>query len=89
MKNCPPFSSEKLSTIFFNKGENIREVSQDDLKWVCEDEDVQLVWGHISPTTIEEKKVRQSLLKEITYIWTTTRGYSMAAKLKRIKRRRS
>ena len=55
---------------------------RDKLGWVCDDEEVQLLWGRISPITIEEQAIRKSLLKEIVNLWVTTRGYSKAAKIK-------
>ena len=42
------------------------------------DEEVQFVWSLINPTTIEEESVRQNLLREIAFMWVTTRGNSKA-----------
>ncbi len=73
--------NEKLSALFSSK-EDIKEMTRDKLSWVSDDEEVQLTWDRISPGTIEEKMVRQSLLKEIAYLWVTTRGYNKTSKIK-------
>ena len=64
--------NEKLSALFSSKGKNIKEMTRDKLSWVCDDEEVQVTWRCISPGTIEEESVRQSLLKEIICLWVTT-----------------
>ena len=70
-KNCLPSSKKKG-----------RGVKKENLSWVCDNEEIQFVWSMISPVTIQEKSVRQSLLQEITYMWVTTRGYSKIATIK-------
>ena len=81
---------KELSVLFDNKGAHIEKVKKDNLSWVCNDEEVQLMWQFISPTTIEEKGVRQRLLAEIAHLWITTRGYSMASSAKEsLKKRKS
>ena len=39
---------------------------------MCKDDDIQCVWSHISPNTIEEV----ILLKDIVHMYITTRGQS-------------
>ena len=72
----------KLSQIFNESGKGIEQVKKENLFWVCQDDDVQCVWSHISPNTIEEETVREDLLREIIYMWVTTRGYSKAHRIK-------
>ena len=55
----------KLSQIFNESGKGTEQVKKENLFWVCQDDDVQSVWSHISPNTIEEKTVREDLLREL------------------------
>ena len=71
----------KLSEIMKECGKGIEQVKKENLAWVCEDEEVQCVWNQISLNSIEEE-VRQDLLREIAYMWVTTRGHSKAHKIK-------
>ena len=75
-------TDEELTTIFTAKGKGIEKVKKEKLSWICDDEDVQFLWCMVSPTTIENDEVRQCLLKEIAYLWITTRGTSKAQKIK-------
>ncbi len=72
----------KLSEIFHQCGKGIEQVNKDNLSWVCEDEDVQCTWNSISPYSIEEERVRQSLLKDIIHMWVTLRGHSKTRQIK-------
>ncbi len=40
------------------------------------------VWSQVSPNSIEEEVVRESLLIEIVFLWLTTRGNSKAHQIK-------
>ena len=57
-------------------------MQKEKLSWVCNNDDVQCVWSHISPNTIEEEEVRQVLLREIVFLWVTMRGHSKAHQTK-------
>ena len=72
----------KLSEIMKECGKGIKQVKKENLAWVCEDEEVQNIWNHVSPDSIEEEEVRQDLLREITYMWVTIRGHSKTHKIK-------
>lgn len=45
-------SNEELSSIFQNKETGIKKVKKENISWLCDDEDVQLVWSSISALTI-------------------------------------
>ena len=75
-------TDEELTAIFTAKGKGIEKVKKEKLSWICDDEDVQFLWCMVSSTTIESDEVRQCLLKEIAYLWITTRGHSKAQKIK-------
>ena len=72
---------KELTVIFTAKGKGIEKVKKEKLLWICDVEDVQFLWCMVSPTTIESDEVCQCLLKEIAYLWITTRGTSKAQKI--------
>ena len=73
----------KLSEIIKNCGEGIEQVQKSNLAWVCEDEEVQSIWSQINLGSIEDEHViSEELLKEIVYMWVTTRGHSKTHKIK-------
>lgn len=70
---------EELTSIFKAKGKGIEKVRREKLDWLCENEEVQLVWGMLTDTLEEtDEDFNQDLLKEIASLWITTRGYSKA-----------
>ena len=75
-------TDKELTSIFKTKGKGIEKVQKEKLSWICDDEDVQFLWCMVSPSTIESDDVRQCLLREIAYLWITTRGYSKAHRIK-------
>lgn len=75
-------ANKELSAIFEAKGKGLEKVKKDRLSWLCNDEDIQFLWCMISPTAIECEDTRQHLLREITHLWITTRGYSKARTIK-------
>ena len=75
-------TDKELTTIFSQKGRGIEKVRKEKLSWICNDEDVQFIYCLVSPSIIAEESSRQKLLREIAYIWVTTRGHSKAQQLK-------
>jgi hypothetical protein len=75
-------ANKELSAIFEAKGKGLEQVKKERLSWLCNDEDIQFLCCMISPTAIECEDTRQHLLREIAYIWITTRGYSKARTIK-------
>ena len=72
----------KLSQIFKECGKDIEQVKEENLSWVCKDDDVECVCSYISPSTIEEEIVCENLLREIVHMWITTRGHNKAHQIK-------
>ena len=68
----------ELTAIFQSRGRGMHKVKKEKLSWLCNNEEVQIIWSMISPSSIEEESVRQDLLREIAFMWVTTRGHSKA-----------
>ena len=75
-------TDRELTDIFQSRGRGIEKVTKDKLSWLCNNEEVQFIWSMISPSTIEEESVRQDLLREVAFMWVTTRGHSKAKQIK-------
>lgn len=75
-------TDEELSSIFEQQGKGISKVKKENISWLTDDEEVQSVWSLVSTSIIEEDVYRQELLKEICFLWVTTRGHSKAHQAK-------
>lgn len=75
-------ADRELTEILKKKGKGLEKLKKDKLDWLCEDEEVQFIWCLISPMTIEEESVRQKLLRDIAYLWVTTRTHSKVQRVK-------
>ena len=74
---------EQLSVIFQSKGRGIKKVKKENLKWLCEDEEIQHSWSLCTGVNeIEDQSIQQALLQEIAYLWVTIRGHSKAKFMK-------
>ena len=71
---------EELSRIFRSRGKGIEKVRKEKLEWLCENEEVQIVWGIICPE--DEEEVQEELLREIAFKYITSRGHSKARVIK-------
>ena len=71
---------EKLTSIFKSKGKGIEKVRKEKMNWLCENDEVQLVWSMIC--TLDDDDAAQDLLKEIASMWITIRGHSKARRIK-------
>lgn len=72
---------EELTSIFKSKGKGIEKVRREKLDWLCENDEIQLVWSMITELD-ESDDDFEDLLKEIASLWITTRGYSKARMVK-------
>ena len=72
---------EELTSIFKSKGKGIEKVRKEKMNWLCENDEIQLVWSMISILD-DDDDLDQDLLKEIASTWITTRGYSKARRIK-------
>ena len=70
---------DELTAIFNSKGKGIERIRKEKLSWVCDSEELQLVWGMIDERDEDEDL---DLLKEIASVWIAMRGYSKARKIK-------
>ena len=75
-------TDRELTAIFQSRGRGMYMVKKEKLSWLCNNEEVQFIWSMISPSSIEEESVRQDLLREIAFMWVTTRGHSKAQMVK-------
>lgn len=70
---------DELTSIFKSKGKGIERIRKERLNWVCDSEELQLVWGMIDE---EDEDDDLEFLKEIASVWITIRGYSKTRKIK-------
>ena len=63
------------------KGKGLEKLNKDKLSWLCENEEVQFIWCLVS-VTVQEESIRQQLLRDIAYLWITTRIHSKLQKVK-------
>ena len=68
----------ELTAIFQSRGRGMHKVKKEKAAQLCNNEEVQFIWSMISPSSIEEESVCQDLLREIAFMWVTTRGHSKA-----------
>ena len=73
---------KELTAIFNSKGKGIEKVRKEKLDWLCNNDEVQLVWSMISTLDDDDDDLEQDLLREIASLWITIRGYSKARKIK-------
>ncbi len=74
--------NEKLDTILSESGKGLEQVKKDNLSWVCDDDDVMMMWDLVDLSRIEEESTKRKLLFEIAHLWITTRGHSKTKKMK-------
>ena len=71
---------EELTSVFKLKGKGVERVKKDNLKWLCENEELQLVWSMIC--SIDDDDLGEELLKEIAFTWITAWGHSKTHAIK-------
>ena len=69
-----------VEDVFECLGQGIEKVMKEYSSWICDNEEI--IWCTVSPTTIESKDARPTLLQEICHLWITTRGHSKARRIK-------
>lgn len=77
------FVDDKLSKILMERGKEIESIQKDQLTWVVDQDEVQLLWNQVDAASIvEDEAARRNLLLQIVHLWITTRGHSKTHKLK-------
>ena len=74
--------NEELTTVLQKKGKGIEKVKKENLSWLCDEKEIKDLWATACPSTIEDESTRRSLLKEIAFMWVTTRGHSKTKQMK-------